>query len=154
MTDPYQKAGVSIEAGNAVVRRLAPLAAQTQHHLNRHGARLVSGIGGFAAAVELSSRYHTPVFLAASDGVGTKLELAREHGALAVAGHDLVAMCANDILCGGGWPLFFLDYYACATLNPDAAVEVMRGITSACNACDCALIGGRNGRNAGRLRGK
>lgn len=140
----YEDAGVSIDRGNSFVQRIAPLAAATHPALAARGAALLSGIGAFAAAVQLP-KLNNPVIAAATDGVGTKLELAREDNtpeSLAAIGQDAVAMCVNDLLCVGLHPLFFLDYIACAKLNETQMTAIVNGIARACANADCALIGG------------
>lgn len=140
--DVYAAAGVNIAAGNAFVQAIAPLAARTHSQLHAQQAQLLSGIGGFAAAVQLAARYQEPVLTAATDGVGTKLELARTHNALENIGQDVVAMCVNDLICAGTAPLFFLDYIACGRLDTAQLTAVVAGISGACTAAGCALIGG------------
>ena len=150
--DPYARAGVDIAAGNRFVQRIAPLAAATQQGLPG-GARLLGGVGGFAAALSLPSAqeggWRKPVLFAATDGVGTKLALAVQHNRPACIGVDVVAMCVNDLLCAGAVPLFFLDYIACGKLDEDFAAAVVEGIADACTESGCALIGGETAEMPG-----
>ena len=145
----YSEAGVNLSAGDETVRRLAPRAKRTHAAIRRQGAQVLADIGGFAAAVTLPSGLREPVLVSATDGVGTKLELARAHGALATIGRDLVAMCVNDLLCAGARPLLFLDYYACGELSVEAAVTVVDGIAGACEESECALVGGETAEMPG-----
>lgn len=133
----YRDAGVDIDAGNALVERIKPLAAATF----RPG--VMTGPGGFGALFELPwERYRRPVLVAGTDGVGTKLKLALELGRHDTLGIDLVAMCANDVLVAGAEPLFFLDYYATGRLDLEVAASVVAGIAAGCEQAGCALCGG------------
>lgn len=147
--DPYARAGVDIAAGNRFVERIAPLAAATQQNLPG-GARLLGGLGGFAAALALPpGGWRQPVLFAATDGVGTKLELALQQRRAACIGNDVVAMCVNDLLCAGAQPLFFLDYIACGKLDEEFAAAVVAGIATACSESGCALVGGETAEMPG-----
>ena len=140
----YKDAGVDIDAGEALVERIASAAKATR----RPGAD--ADLGGFGGLFDLRAAGFTdPVLVAATDGVGTKLKIAIETGSFAGIGQDLVAMCVNDIVVQGAEPLFFLDYYASAKLNVDAAATVIEGIARACKACGCALIGGETAEMPG-----
>ena len=133
----YKSSGVDIDAGDALVARIRSLAAATSR------PEVVAGIGGFAGAFALPpGRYADPVFLAATDGVGTKLKVAIQAGRYDTVGIDLVAMCANDVLASGAEPLVFLDYFATARLDLPTAEAVLRGIVEGCRQAGCALIGG------------
>ncbi len=133
----YRDAGVDIEAGNALVDRIKPLAAKTR----RPG--VMSGLGGFGSMFELpTDRYKQPVLVSGTDGVGTKLRLAIESGIHNSIGIDLVAMCVNDIIVLGAEPLFFLDYYATSKLDIDVATSVVSGIADGCTLAGAALVGG------------
>lgn len=140
----YADSGVSIAAGNALVRRLAPLARATA----RPGAS--AELGGFGGFFDLAAAgYADPLLVAANDGVGTKLKLAIALGRHDTVGIDLVAMCVNDLLVQGAEPLFFLDYFACATLDAAVAEAVVGGIADGCREAGCALIGGETAEMPG-----
>jgi len=132
----YIDAGVDIDAGDALIERIKPLAKKTL----REG--VMAGIGGFGALFEVPKRYQEPVLVSGTDGVGTKLRLAFEWGIHDTVGIDLVAMSVNDVLVQGAEPLFFLDYFACGKLDVDIAATVVGGIAAGCEASGCALIGG------------
>ena len=108
--------------------------------------------GGFAATLSLPAGMREPVIVATCDGVGSKVQLLLEHGRAAVAGHDVVAMCVNDLTCRQAKPWFFLDYYGCAQLDLNCAEKVMGGIVSACKKAGCALVGGETAQLPDTLR--
>ncbi|MBT3790845.1 MAG: phosphoribosylformylglycinamidine cyclo-ligase [Alphaproteobacteria bacterium] len=140
----YQDAGVDIEAGNELVRQIAPLAKST----SRPGAD--AGLGGFGGFFDLKAAgYQDPVLVAANDGVGTKLLVANAVGRHDTVGIDLVAMCVNDLVVQGAEPLFFLDYFATGKLSVDAATDVVKGIADGCLMAGCALIGGETAEMPG-----
>ncbi|MCY3819759.1 MAG: phosphoribosylformylglycinamidine cyclo-ligase [Gammaproteobacteria bacterium] len=142
----YREAGVDIDAGNELVRRIAPAAQRTQ------GDGFLSVLGGFSSLAEVPSSYRNPVLVAGTDGVGTKLKLAIEHDRHDEVGQDLVAMCVNDILVYGAQPFLFLDYYATSQLDVDVAERVIVGIARGCEIAGCALAGGETAEMPGFYR--
>ena len=140
----YADAGVSIDAGNSLVKAIGPLARSTA----RPGAD--AELGGFGGFFDLKTAgYSDPLLVAANDGVGTKLKLAIEAGKHDGVGIDLVAMCANDLIVQGGEPLVFLDYYATGKLDNAVAAEVVASIAEGCRQAGCALIGGETAEMPG-----
>ena len=140
----YSDTGVDIDAGDALIGDISPHAKRTR----RAGAE--SDLGGFGGLFDLrAAGFTNPIMVAATDGVGTKLELAKQTGLHRGIGIDLVAMCANDILAQGAMPLFFLDYFATGKLDRAMATEVIAGIADGCLLADCALIGGETAEMPG-----
>jgi phosphoribosylformylglycinamidine cyclo-ligase len=140
----YAAAGVDVDAGNALVERIKPLAASTR----RSGAD--AALGGFGGLFDLKAcGFADPVLVAANDGVGTKLKIAIETGIHHSVGIDLVAMCVNDLVVQGAEPLFFLDYFAAGALDVDQAASVISGIANGCRQAGCALIGGETAEMPG-----
>jgi phosphoribosylformylglycinamidine cyclo-ligase len=140
----YAQAGVDIDAGNALVRAIAPLARSTR----RAGAD--AELGGFGGLFDLKATgYKDPVLVAANDGVGTKLKVAIEAGLHDTVGIDLVAMSVNDLVVQGAEPLFFLDYFATGKLDVETATTVVAGIAEGCRQANCALIGGETAEMPG-----
>lgn len=144
----YRDAGVDIDAGNELVKRIAPVAKRTRR------PEVLGGLGGFGALCELPTKYKNPVLVAGTDGVGTKLRLAIDHNRHEKVGVDLVAMCVNDLIVGGAEPLFFLDYYATGKLDVEIATSVVTGIGEGCELAGCALIGGETAEMPGMYEGE
>ncbi|MGE3714448.1 MAG: phosphoribosylformylglycinamidine cyclo-ligase [Alphaproteobacteria bacterium] len=140
----YDKAGVNIDAGEALVKRIKPYTKATR----RTG--VMGGLGGFGALFDLKPlRYKDPVLVSCTDGVGTKLQIAQAMGKHDTIGIDLVAMCVNDLVVQGAEPLFFLDYFATGALKVSEAAQVIKGIAKGCKLSDCALIGGETAEMPG-----
>src|SRR5258707_6462761 len=140
----YAQAGVDIDAGNALVERIKPLAKSTR----RPGAE--ASLGGFGALFDLKAAgYADPLLVTTTDGVGTKLKVAIETGIHDTVGIDLVAMCVNDLLAQGAEPLMFLDYFATGKLDVEAAATVVAGIAEGCRQAGPALVGGETAEKPG-----
>jgi phosphoribosylformylglycinamidine cyclo-ligase len=136
MAITYRQAGVDIDAGDALVERIARLAKPTRI------PEVVSGIGGFAGLCALPSGMIDPILVSGTDGVGTKLKVAFASGVHDTVGIDLVAMCVNDVITVGARPLFFLDYFGTGKLDLDTGEAVIRGVAEGCKQAGCALLGG------------
>ncbi|MBK9031694.1 MAG: phosphoribosylformylglycinamidine cyclo-ligase [Myxococcales bacterium] len=136
MAITYKDAGVDIDAGNALIDRIRPLARATMR------PEVVGGIGGFAALCRIPAGLREPLLVSGTDGVGTKLLTAMATNRHDTVGIDLVAMCVNDVLVTGADPLFFLDYFAAGQLDVEVATRVITGIAEGCRQAGCALVGG------------
>src|SRR6202041_1051539 len=144
----YKQAGVDIDAGDALVGRIKPLAKATR----RSGS--MDDIGGFGALFDLKKTgYKDPLLVSSTDGVGTKLKVAQGMNKHDTIGIDLVAMCVNDLVVQGAEPLFFLDYFATGKLDVGVAEHVIKGIAKGCKEAGCALVGGETAEMPGMYGG-
>jgi phosphoribosylformylglycinamidine cyclo-ligase len=140
----YEGSGVSIEAGDAAIERIKDVVASTRR------PEVLGGIGGFGGLFALdTSKYTSPVLVASADGVGTKLDVARQVGRYDSVGIDLVAMLVDDLACVGAEPLFLLDYVAVGKLDPARLEELVSGIAEGCRIAKIALLGGETAEHAG-----
>ncbi len=139
----YRAAGVDIEAADRFVGSISDAVTKTW------GIDTVGGFGGFAAGVRIPAGYTRPVLMMSTDGVGTKLEVARRHDALDGVGFDVVAMCVDDLAAVGATPLAFTDYLAVGKLDPDREERIVRSIAAACATAGCALVGGETAEHPG-----
>ncbi len=145
MGETYAAAGVDIDAGEELVRRIrSSVTAATR-------PEVLGGIGGFAGLFALGDGHRDPVLVSSTDGVGTKALVAAEAGRLGTIGIDLVAMCVDDLVCTGAEPLFMLDYVAVGKLDPEAVATVVGGVADGCRQAGCALLGGETAEHPGAL---
>ena len=149
MTTPrrsaYAASGVDVEAGERAVDLMRAAVESTRR------PELLGGIGGFGGAITIPPGYREPVLVASTDGVGTKTAIAAALGRCDTIGIDLVAMCADDVVCSGAEPLFFLDYVAVGQLDPPQAAELVEGVAAGCREAGCALIGGETAEHPGLM---
>ncbi len=141
--DPYAKAGVNIDDGNALIKLIKSSVNAT------HNKSVMGGIGGFAGLYELNHQLNKPTLVACTDGVGTKVTLSKKYNTLGSVGQDLVAMCVNDMASCGATPLFFLDYFASSKLELMETATVIKGIAKACKKTNMALLGGETAEMPG-----
>jgi len=139
-SEAYRRSGVDLEAATKAVELIRELGAGATR------PELVEGIGGFAGLFEIGDGRF---LAAATDGVGTKLEIARRSGRLDTVGIDLVAMCADDVVCTGAEPLFFLDYLAVGSVDPERVAAIVAGVAEGCRRAGCALLGGETAEHPG-----
>ncbi|GIL18396.1 MAG: phosphoribosylformylglycinamidine cyclo-ligase [Oligoflexia bacterium] len=146
--DLYKESGVDVEAGDALVDWLNE--SNSSKSKVPHADRIVSGIGGFASLFRIDfPEMKKPLLVTCTDGVGTKVKLASQYNRYDTVGQDCVAMCVNDLICTGGRPLMFLDYYATGKLDLKNAKDFLKGLRQACHDSDCALVGGETAEMPG-----
>ena len=141
----YAAAGVDVVAGERAVELMRTAVEST------HTPEVIGGLGGFAAAVAMPAGYRDPVLVSSTDGVGTKTAIASALARYETIGRDLVAMCADDVVCTGATPLFFLDYVAVGRLDPVGVAELVEGVAAGCLAAGCALVGGETAEHPGLM---
>jgi phosphoribosylformylglycinamidine cyclo-ligase len=134
---------VDVSAGERAVELMRSAVEAT------HGPNVIAGLGGFGAAVAIPAGYVEPVLVSSTDGVGTKTVIAAQLGRFDTIGRDLVAMCADDVVCAGAAPLFFLDYVAVGRIDPPGVSELVGGIAAGCSEAGCALVGGETAEHPG-----
>jgi len=142
----YEAAGVSIDAGEQAVRRIADAVRSTTR------PEVIGGLGGFGGLFALGTSHRDPVLVSTTDGVGTKAMVATKAGRFDTIGIDLVAMCVDDLVCGGAEPLFFLDYVSIGQLDPDQISELVSGVAEGCRQAGCALVGGEMAEHPGAMK--
>ena len=143
---PYRDAGVDIDAGERAVDLMRASVAATRR------PEVIGGLGGFASAMALPAGMREPVLVSSTDGVGTKTAIAMALGRYDTIGHDLVAMCADDLVCAGAEPLFFLDYIAVGRVFPERVAEMVGSIAAGCSLAGCSLIGGETAEHPGLMK--
>ena len=143
--DAYARAGVNVAAGDAAVERMRVAVDSTRR------PEVVGGLGGFGGAVAIPAGYREPLIVSSTDGVGTKTALATALGRWDTIGIDLVAMCADDVVCSGAEPLAFLDYVAVGRVDPEAVAALVGGVAEGCRQAGCALVGGETAEHPGLM---
>ncbi|HET7029093.1 MAG TPA: phosphoribosylformylglycinamidine cyclo-ligase [Candidatus Limnocylindrales bacterium] len=141
----YAASGVDVDAGDRAVELMRAAVERT------HGPHVLGGLGGFGAAVTIPPGFREPVLISATDGVGTKTAIAGALGRFDTIGRDLVAMCADDVVCSGAAPLFFLDYVAVGRLDPVQVADLVAGVAAGCQDAGCALVGGETAEHPGLM---
>lgn len=141
----YTRAGVNVESGERAVELMRSAVEAT------HGPAVVGGLGGFGGAIAIPAGYRDPVLVSSTDGVGTKTAIAAALGRYDTIGRDLVAMCADDVVCSGAAPLFFLDYLAVGRLDPVLVAELVGSVAAGCIEARCALVGGETAEHPGLM---
>jgi phosphoribosylformylglycinamidine cyclo-ligase len=147
----YAQAGVDVQAGDRAVELIREELAGRRTSGGPAMVDLLGGLGGFAAAVPIPAGMREPVLVCATDGVGTKTEIARQLGRLDTVGRDLVAMCADDVVCHGARPYLFLDYIAAGRVEPESIAELVRGVAAGCDEACCSLVGGETAEHPGLM---
>ncbi len=147
----YAEVGVDVAAGERAVELIREELSGRRGGGGAAMADLLGGLGGFAAAVPIPPGMREPVLVSATDGVGTKTEIARQLGRLGTIGRDLVAMCADDVVCHGARPYLFLDYIAAGRVDPEAIAELVRGVAAGCDEACCSLVGGETAEHPGLM---
>jgi phosphoribosylformylglycinamidine cyclo-ligase len=142
----YAAAGVDVEAGDRAVELMRAAVERTRR------PEVLGGLGGFGAAITIPAGYREPVLVSSTDGVGTKTAIAAAIGRYDTIGRDLVAMCADDVVCSGAAPLFFLDYIAVGRLEPEQAADLVEGVAAGCVEAGCALVGGETAEHPGLMQ--
>ena len=145
--DAYRSAGVDVAAGERAVELMREAVAST------HRPEVVGGLGGFGGAFSIPAGYREPLLVGSTDGVGTKTAIATALGRFDTIGIDLVAMCADDVVCTGAEPLAFLDYVAVGRLDPVGVAELVGSVAAGCREAGCALIGGETAEHPGLMAG-
>jgi phosphoribosylformylglycinamidine cyclo-ligase len=143
--DAYRGAGVDIDAGERAVELMRASVNATRR------PEVIGGLGGFASAMALPPGMREPVLVSSTDGVGTKIAIAMALGRYDTVGHDLVAMCADDLVCAGAEPLFFLDYVAVGRVFPERVAAIVGGVADGCSLAGCSLIGGETAEHPGLM---
>ena len=138
-------AGVDVDAGEQAVELMRAAVESTRR------PEVIGGLGGFAGAITIPAGYREPVLVSSTDGVGTKTAIAAALGRYDTIGVDLVAMCADDVVCSGAEPLFFLDYIAVGRLDPPQAAELVDGVANGCRQAGCSLVGGETAEHPGLM---
>tara|TARA_B100001175_G_scaffold305030_1_gene301694 strand:- start:13258 stop:14307 length:1050 start_codon:yes stop_codon:yes gene_type:complete len=139
----YKKAGVDVDAGYDLVKRIKPFVKSTKR------PEILSGLGSFSAISRIPSHIKNPLLVTCTDGVGTKIEIAKAENKFENIGIDLVAMCVNDLIVCGAEPLLFLDYYVTDKLKVEIASKVIEGIAKGCTIANCSLVGGETAEHPG-----
>ena len=139
----YKKSGVDVDAGYELVQRIKPFVKKTKR------PEILSGLGSFSAISRIPSNIKNPLLVTCTDGVGTKIEIAKAENKFKNLGIDLVAMCVNDLVVCGAEPLLFLDYYVTDKLQVDTASKVIEGIAEGCTMANCSLVGGETAEHPG-----
>jgi phosphoribosylformylglycinamidine cyclo-ligase len=143
--DAYRRSGVDVAAGDRAVELMRDAVAST------HGQGVIGGLGGFGGAIAIPPGYREPVLVASTDGVGTKTAIAAALRRFDTIGRDLVAMCADDVVCAGAAPLCFLDYVAVGRLEPEDVAALVGGVAAGCREAGCALVGGETAEHPGLM---